>query len=79
MATITFSSPVLSTAQVARQDQIDICANQAVAAIICTYLEHMNVAIEKGLTTSTSGAGFITESELVSLINSVQGALRTVG
>jgi len=61
-----------------RQDQIDAMVNQATAAIICSYLEHMNTALNKDLTTATTGTAFITESELGSLINTVQGALRNV-
>jgi hypothetical protein len=64
-------------------DQIDILLNQATAAIVCCYLEHMNTAINKGISGATSttggpGTGFITTTELVSLINNVQGALRTL-
>lgn len=87
MQSITFATPTLATAQMNRQDQIDILVNQAAAAVVCCYLEHLNTAIEKGIpgatatTTSTgaSQAGFLTTTELVTLINDVQGALRTVG
>lgn len=89
MQSITFALPALTTAQMTRQDQIDILVNQATAAIVCCYLEHMNAAINKGITGAASGvssggaqspftAGFITTPELVSLINDVQGALRTI-
>jgi hypothetical protein len=96
MQSITFAVPTLATAQMTRQDQIDILANQAAAAIVCCYLEHMNTAINKGISgatlatestapgSSTSAApsahavGFITQAELVTLINNVQNALRTV-
>ncbi|MFM1798444.1 MAG: hypothetical protein RLZZ117_722 [Cyanobacteriota bacterium] len=61
-----------------RQDQIDLIVNQATASIVCAYLEHMNTAINKGLTSSTQGTAFITATELGSLINTVQTALRTV-
>jgi hypothetical protein len=79
----------------ARQDQIDVQLNQATAAIVCCYLEHMNTAINKGISGATvatnvtntagggaaaiaSSVGFISAAELVSLIDSVQGALRTI-
>jgi hypothetical protein len=89
MQSITFAVPALTTAQMTRQDQIDILVNQATAAIVCCYLEHMNAAINKGITGAAAGvastggqsaftAGFITTTELVSLINDVQGALRTI-
>jgi hypothetical protein len=83
MQGITFALPTLTAAQMTRQDQIDITVNQATAAIVCCYLEHMNAAINKGITgaTTTSGAagsGFIDTAELPNLINSVQNALRLV-
>jgi len=88
MQSITFAVPTLTTAQMTRQDQIDILVNQATAAIVCCYLEHMNVAINQAIvgatttgtvgTVALSGAAFLVPSELVSLINDVQGALRTI-
>jgi hypothetical protein len=83
MQSITFALPTLTAAQMARQDQIDITVNQATAAIVCCYLEHMSAAITKGIpgataTSSTSGTGFIEMAELPTLINSVQTALRLV-
>jgi hypothetical protein len=45
MQSITFAAPTLSTAQMSSNDQIDILLNQATAAIVCCYLEHMNTAI----------------------------------
>ena len=95
MQSITFAAPTLATAQMGTQDQIDIGVNQATAAIVCCYLEHMNTAITKGIagatvasnTTNPAGGGassiaasvgFISTAELITLINNVQGALRTV-
>lgn len=83
MQSITFAVPTLSTASMARQDQIDIVVNQATAAIVCCYLEHMNAAIEKGISGATAASGggssgFIDTGELVNLVNSVQTALRTI-
>ena len=84
MQSITFATPTLTTAQMNRQDQIDILVNQAAAAVVCCYLEHLNTAIEKGIPGATttgpgaSGTGFLTTTELVTLINNVQGALATV-
>ena len=86
MQSITFATPTLTTAQMNRQDQIDILVNQAAAAVVCCYLEHLNTAIEKGIpgatstitSTGASQVGFMTTTELVTLINDVQGALRTI-
>ena len=90
MQTITFAVPTLATAEMAPQDQIDILVNQATTAIVCSYLEHMNTAINKGITGATlatdatevnraaAAVGFISQAELVTLINNVQTALRLV-
>ena len=95
MQSISFAVPTLATAEMARQDQIDVQLNQAAAVIVCCYLEHMNTAINKGLpgatvassTTNPAGGGataiansvgFLSPAELVSLIDGVQGALRTI-
>jgi len=95
MQSITFAVPTLATAQMGTQEQIDIGVNQATAAIVCCYLEHMNTAINKGISGATvasnvtnpagggassiaASVGFITTAELVTLINNVQGALRTI-
>lgn len=84
MPSITFATPTLTTTQMSRQDQIDVSVNQAAAAVVCCYLEHMNTAINKGIpgATSTSTPGsqiaFLTPAELVTLINNVQGALSSV-
>jgi hypothetical protein len=73
MQSITFAVPTLTTAQMARQDQIDIVVNQAAAAIVCAWLEHITAAMNKG-----NFGGFLTSASLVSTINDVQGALRTI-
>jgi tRNA C32,U32 (ribose-2'-O)-methylase TrmJ len=78
MESVTFAVPSLGTADMARQDQIDIVVNQAAAAIVCCYLEHMNTAIEKADTFSTASAQFLSTTELTALINSVQQALRNI-
>jgi hypothetical protein len=63
-----------------KADQMDIVLNQATAAIVCSYLEHMNKALDKGVAVSATGAGsaFFNQTELVSLINDIQTALRSV-
>jgi hypothetical protein len=84
MQSITFATPTLTTTQMTRQDQIDISVNQAAAVVVCCYLEHLNTAIQKGIPGATqagpgsSGTAFLTTTELVTLINNVQGALATV-
>jgi hypothetical protein len=84
MQSITFAFPTLTTAQMTRQDQIDVTLNQSTAAVVCCYLEHCNAAIAKGIagatTTSNAGTsvGFIDTAELITLINNVQTALRVI-
>jgi hypothetical protein len=90
MQNITFAVPTLATVEMARQDQIDILVNQATTVIVCCYLEHMNTAINKGIRGATAASetpepprdatavGFISQAELVTLINNVQTALRLV-
>ena len=81
MNSITFAMPTL---KMSRADLIAATLNQAAAAIVCCYLEHCNTAINKGISgaTSTAGTGggaFLHPSELVSLIDDVQGALLSTG
>ena len=81
MDKVTFALPTLATTEMSRQDQIDLIVNQATAAIVCCYLEHMNAVIQAVPPTTaplSSHLQVLTSSELVSLINDVQGALRTV-
>ncbi|MDJ0599825.1 MAG: hypothetical protein QNJ37_13395 [Crocosphaera sp.] len=78
MQGITFATPSLETSAMPKQDQIDVMVNQATASIVCSYLEHMNKALEKDVSKSESGAAFITPSELASLINTVQSALKGI-
>jgi len=73
MQGIRFAVPTLPTAQMVRQDQIDIVVNQAAAAIICAWLEHITAAMNKG-----SFSGFISDAGLVQVINDVQAALHTI-
>jgi Ca2+/H+ antiporter len=69
MQSITFAVPTLATASMTKADQMDIVLNQATVVIVCSYLEHMNKVLDKGLTTSPTGAAFLILSELVSLID----------
>jgi hypothetical protein len=75
MQNITFALPTLATGGMSAADQRDIVLNQATAVIIGEYLGHMNTAINKGIATT---AYFFTQSELVSLINDVQSALKSI-
>ena len=81
MQSVSFAVPTLATTGMAVADQKEMIFGQATAAIVATYLEHMNKAIDKGLyataTATASPAAFITQTQLVSLINAVQGALRS--
>lgn len=88
MQSITFALPTVTRTQMPPSEQVDILVNQATAAIVCCYLEHMNAAINKGILGATQAItfdagqgpvtiGFISTPELVSLIDNVQGALRT--
>jgi hypothetical protein len=79
MEAITFAQPSLTTAQMNRQDQIDLTVNQATAAIVCCYLEHMNALSNKETgPIAAAGSLFVTQTELVNLVNSVQASLRTI-
>ena len=76
MESVTFSTPTLATASMTKADQADLMLNQAAAVIVCCYLEHMNTALNNGV--GGSGASFINPTELVTLIDGVQGALKSL-
>lgn len=76
MEGFAFAAPSLATSEMSKQDQMDILLNQATAIIVCSYLEHMNKALDKEVSRSDTGSAFITPSELTSLINEVQLALK---
>jgi hypothetical protein len=76
MQDFTFTLPTIGTAAMTGADQRDILLNQATAIIISEYLAHMNVAIQSGIT--PTHVPFYTQAELVSLINDVQTALRSI-
>lgn len=76
MEGFTFAAPSLATSAMSKQDQMDILLNQATAIIVCSYLEHMNKALDKEVSRSDTGSAFITPSELTSLIKDVQLALK---
>jgi hypothetical protein len=74
---VAFALPTLPTGSMSRDDQQALIVNQATAAIISAWLEHATALSEAGITGNT-GQFTVTSAELVSLINDVQGALRTV-
>ena len=79
MDQVTFAMPVSST--MSRQDQIDLLVNQAAAVIISNYLLHLNTVINKAATLTYpyfANEAILSPPELVTLINDVQGALRTI-
>jgi hypothetical protein len=80
MQNITFALPTVATAGMSASDQRDVLLNQATAVIVAEYLGHMNAAIEKGLVPppAANPNSFISPSELVTLINDVQAALKGI-
>lgn len=76
MEGFTFATPSLASSAMSKQDQLDILLNQSTAVIVCSYLEHMNKALDKEVSKSDTGSAFITPSELTSLIKEIQLALR---
>lgn len=74
---VAFALPTLPSSGMTRDDQQSLIVNQAAAAIITAWLEHATALSEAGITGST-GQFTVTSGELVTLINDVQGALRTV-
>jgi hypothetical protein len=79
MHSIKFALPTLAEEAMGWSDQDRLIAQQVTAAIVCGYLEHMNAAIAHGTPGEAIPANrFISPVELVSLINDVQTALRTM-
>jgi hypothetical protein len=79
MEQVSFTLPTLGTAAMSAQDQINVTVNQATAIIVSAYLGHLN-KLNDVLTPSSQNSAFISiasTTELVSLINNVQDALRT--
>ena len=74
---VAFALPTLPTGSMSRDDQQALIVNQAAAAIISAWLEHATALSEAGITGNT-GQFTVSSAELVSLINDVQIALRTV-
>jgi hypothetical protein len=80
MDQVSFSLPTLANAAMPVQDQINVSVNQAAAVVVCAYLEHLNNlsrVVAPG-SQSTANQSVSSQAELVSLINDVQAALKTV-
>lgn len=82
MNQVTFSLPTLSTSEMSPQDQINVSVNQATAVIVSAYLDHLNQLTEAllppgGNPSDPAQLSVLSQAELVSLINDVQGALRS--
>ncbi len=77
---IQFTLPNIGTSQMSRDDQGALIVNQATAAIVSAYLKHASftydILVKGGYNTSAQEMRF-TQSELTSLINDVQGALKS--
>jgi hypothetical protein len=85
MESINFALPTVASSGMTRDDQNVLLVNQATAVIVSSWLSHKNVVLQTG--TAMPGhlsagdvlsAQIVSEGELVSIINAVQGALRTV-
>ena len=75
-----FALPSIGTSQMSRNDQGALIVNQATAVIISAYLKHASetytVLVENGFTNNAGQMRF-DSTEIISLINNVQGALKT--
>jgi len=70
-----FALPQIGSTQMNRDDQGALLVNQATAAIVCSYLEHVTqIHINLGLNSTSAFA--ISPSELPALINDIQDALK---
>ena len=72
MDSVTFALPTVGTAAMTSADQLRLVNRQALTIIVSSYLEHLNTAIAKE---GNTPANFVTQAELISLINAVQQAL----
>jgi len=72
--TVAFALPTLPSGDMSKDDQGALIVNQATAAIVAAWLEHATAIIQTG---SSSGSFHVERSELISLVNDVQEALRT--
>lgn len=80
MDQVSFSLPTLAIAAMPTQDQINVSVNQAAAIVVTAYLEHLDnlSRVVAPSSQNTGNLSVLSQAELVSLINDVQTALRTV-
>jgi hypothetical protein len=80
MESVSFTLPTIGTAAMTAQDQINVTVNQATAVIVAAYLDHLNKlsAVVAPGSQSSANLSVASQAELVSLVNEVQTALRTV-
>jgi hypothetical protein len=75
-----FALPTLSIAEMSKNDQAALLVNQAVAAIVCAYLQHatevFKVNSDSDFAIRPLAATVATPSELEALIDRVQRALK---
>ena len=72
--TVAFALPTLSSSDMSKDDQGALIVNQATAAIVSAWLEHATAVVQAG---SQSGSFHVERTELITLVNDVQEALRT--
>jgi hypothetical protein len=72
---VAFALPTLSSSDMSKDDQGALIVNQAAAAIIAAWLQHSTALVQAGIT--AQGQFTVTSSDLVTLINEVQDALRS--
>ncbi len=80
MESVTFALPQIPTAGMSAQDQRDILLNQSVSIIVTSFIDHLNklsLVITPG-SQSTANVSVMSQAELVSLINDVQAALKSI-
>ena len=80
MDQVSFSLPTLASAAMPMQDQINVSVNQAAAIVVTAYLEHLDNlsrVIPPG-SQNSANQSVASQAELVSLINDVQTALKSV-
>ena len=73
---VAFALPTVPSADMSRDDQGALIVNQATAVIVAAWLQHATGLVQAGITGGT-GQFTVTQQDVVSLVNDVQGALRS--
>ena len=68
---VVFALPTLASGDMTKDDQAALVVNQATAVIVAAYLEHRSAAMAAGESNEVS------TNTLISIVNSVQDALRS--